>query len=295
MSDAAIAIEEPVSRPNPFEGPEGNVPIKFGEHSLNVHKNAIIANVKRNIRRQLPQLDCYMPTDRPIALVAGGWSLHETFDELRDLYFAGVPLVALNGAGNWLMERNIRPAMQIVMDARKENAVFVEKPIPKCRYFLASQCHPILFDLCADRETWIFHIRSCGEDSREEEILNEYYLGKWRHIPGGGTIGVRSISMARILGYQLIHVFGLDSCLRDGTHENHAYEQGWNKPDKRLVPVWVGQRKFICSGWHTAQADQFKDYILSCGEHFSLSVHGDGLIAHMMRLGADAYRSPEGE
>lgn len=300
--DATLIIDQEYAREiekletwvNPFEAPEGNIPLLFNEgpNPLNVHKNKIIHHVKRNIRLHLPQMDCHMPTDRPVALVAGGWSLDETFDELRDLYFDGVPLVALNGAGNWLMERNIRPAMQVVMDAREDNRVFVETPIPHCRYFLASQCHPSLFEACKDRETFIFHIRSCGEESREEEILNEYYNENWRHIPGGGTVGVRSISIMRILGYQLIHVFGLDSCLSP-TGKNHAYKQEFNASDKKVLPVWIGPHKFECSGWHAIQAHQFKQYIENHGEHFSLQVHGNGLIAQMMRLGASAYRTTE--
>ena len=153
--DATMLIDEEYAReiekieplPNPYAAPEGNIPLKFhdGTNKLNVHKNKIIHHVKRNIRLQLPQMDCHLPTNNPVALVAGGWSLNETFDELRELYFDGVPLVALNGAGNWLMERNIRPAMQVVMDAREDNQVFVETLIPRCRYFLASQCHPSLF------------------------------------------------------------------------------------------------------------------------------------------------------
>ncbi len=301
MNHTAIAIEPP-DPVNPFAGPEGNFPLSFGTGSLNVSRETIIENVRSNLRRHVPQLNVHAPTDRPVALVAGGWSLNETFHELRDLYFAGVPMVALNGAGNWLMERNIRPAMQVVIDARPDNMAFIEEPIPQCKYFLASQCDPMLFNICKDRETYIFHILSLGKDGDADEdslvppaegpdddveraMIRDYYRDRWCHVPGGGTIGMRSISLARILGYQLMHVFGLDSCLSpDG--ENHAYPQDWNKPDQKQLDVWCGMREFRCSNWHIGQADQFHKYVVACGDHFTLDVHGDGLIAHMMKIGA---------
>ena len=61
-------------------------------------------------------------------------------------------------------------------------------------------------------------------------------------------------------------------------------------PDRRVLSVFCGDKEFRVTGWHTAQADQFKDFIVGCGDHFTLQVHGDGLIAHMMRLGAVAYQ-----
>ncbi len=306
MSNVVIAVE-PSPPENPFAGPDGNVPIVFKTHGVNVSNETLIANVEANIRLHVPQLDVYAVTDNPVVIVAGGWSLENTFDELRDLYFAGVPLIALNGAGNWLMERNVRPAMQIVMDARPDNIVFVEKPIPRCRYFIASQCDPSLFDACKDRDVRIFHMLSTDlteeekEDADEEtpalerDLLQKYYRGRWRGVPGGGTIGVRAISLVRIIGYQMMHMFGLDSCLSpEGV--NHPYPQEWNKPDKKIMDLWCGMRKFKCCGWHAAQADQFYTYIKACGEHFNLQVHGDGLIAHMMVTGASAERrNTEGE
>lgn len=307
MTHATIAVEAP-DPVNPFAGPEGNYPLLFGSGTLNVPRETIIENVRSNLQRHVPQLSVHAPTDRLVALVAGGWSLNETFHELRDLYFAGVPMVALNGSGNWLMEHNIRPAMQVVMDARPDNRVFIEEPIPRCKYFLASQCDPTLFELCKDRETYIFHILSQEAEEEDQEdgnveslvpsedkegpnddveraLIREYYRDRWCLVPGGGTIGTRSISLARILGYQLMHVFGLDSCLSpDGA--NHAYKQDWNKPDKKQQDVWCGMREFRCSNWHIGQADQFHKYITACGNHFTLNVHGDGLIAHMMKIGA---------
>ena len=311
MNHTAIAVDPP-ELSNPFTGPEGTVPLKFGKGTLNMSHGDVLRNIDRNIRRHIPQLAVHSVNHTPVAIVAGGWSLTETYEEIRELYFNGVAMIALNGAGNWLMERNIRPAMQIVMDGRPDNIVFVENHIPRCRYFLSSQCDPTLFDALRDRgaETNIFHIISPESDEDDDESLDEeareirdrqdeerdmidkYYNSRWLYVPGGGTIGTRAISLARILGFDQMHIFGMDSCLSPDGY-NHAYEQTWNKPDEKQMDIWCADRKFRCCNWHIGQADQFQLFIKSCGNFFTLSMHGDGLLSYMLKTGASAASAPE--
>lgn len=312
MTHTAIAVDPPPVS-NPFVGPEGTVPLILGKGTLNVSHEIVLRNIQRNIRRQIPQLNVYPLNHKPMAIIAGGWSLNETFEDIRELYFDGVPLVALNGAGNWLMERNLRPAMQLVMDSRPDNVVFVESYVPRCKYFLASQCDPSLFDTLLDRgaDTHIFHLVSPIDDEEGDEPLSEkdqktqdgqrlereaidvHYGQKWLYVPGGGTIGTRAISLARILGYDRMHVFGMDSCLSPDNHHNHAYEQTWNSPDQKWMDVWCTDRKFRCCNWHMGQAEQFQLFLQACGQHFTLNMHGDGLLSYMLKTGASAARSPE--
>ncbi len=266
-------------------------PIEFGKNALNVKDELIIKNVTHSMNLQLPQAPQGNRKDEPLVIVGGGWSLNDTFNDLRKLHFERRPIVALNGAGNWLLERNIRPSMQMIMDARPENIDFLKEPIPDCKYFLASQCDPELFEMVKDRETYIFHLCSLGVDSEEEQLLNDFYLGRWKKIPGGGTIGMRSIGLLWGLGYQLFHIFGLDSCLSPEDGSNHAYKQDWNPTDSpahTMEGVWCGDREFTCTKWQAVQAHQFKEFIKSTDGQISLSVYGNGLIAHMIKTGAEA-------
>ena len=95
--------------------------------SVNTSRSHLLRNIKNNIRKQLPQLNGpYGENFERVAVVGGGWSLNDTFDELRDLYFEGVQIVSMNGSGRWLMERNMKPAMHVMLDARPENVEFVK-------------------------------------------------------------------------------------------------------------------------------------------------------------------------
>ena len=251
------------------------------EFRLNTTDETLLENVKVNIRRQLPQLLKNPQQSKPVAIVAGGWSLEETLDELVELWWNDTPIIALNGAGNYLIERNIRPAVVAVLDAREMNVSFVENDIQRCKYLLASQCHPSLFDKCEDREVYIYHVES--SDAVKEE-LESYYFKLHAFVPGGSTIGLRAISLAHLMGFRDMHFFGMDSCYQDERH--HAYEQEWNNGET-VAPLICGGRRFMCSGWQMSQAKQFVRFVQSQGQHFNLHMHGDGLLAHIIKTGAN--------
>lgn len=253
---------------------------------LNVDHDFLLDNIRQNIHRPVPQMMPHQTNGQHIAIVGGGWSLTDpkVYEELRALHFSGVPLVAVNNSANWLMERNLRPAMHIMLDARAENLYMIEKPIPRCKYFLASQCHPSLFDACADREAYIFHVVADDSDSEKEEFDRRYFK-RWQPVPSGGTVGITAIMVLRLLGFQFQHLFGLDSCYRKSDQKHHAYDQPLNDKEG-AAPFIVADKTFWCSAWQAAQAKNFKDLIDGQGQNLQLAVYGDGLLAHMLKTGA---------
>jgi hypothetical protein len=256
--------------------------------SLNTSDEVIMEQVKQNIRRQLPQVQPYHVNSDTALIVCGGPSLEETKRELRDAYWAGGKIVALNGAYKWCIENNFKPSACIVLDARESNARFVEEPVERCRYLLASQCHPKTFEHCADRDTFIWH--ACSGGDTEYEVLKEYYFNQVHPIQIGTTVGIRAISVLRMLGFLRMEVFGLDSCWLDGKH--HSYEQEQNARERR-VKVWLQPEgrpdkamHFECAPWHARQIQDFQELIKERGNLFQLNVHGRGVIAAMLRTGA---------
>lgn len=265
--------------------------------STNVGADQVAKQIAANIRRPIPQAKPYEVQAAGVAIVGGGPSLESTLPELRDQVFAGVKVCAVNGAYRWLIERNIKPHMQVVLDARPFNARFVEPPVPGCRYLLASQCAPETFDACAGRDVTIFH---CLGSNEEEAIVKAWYDGHYHAVGGGTTVMLRAITLLRMLGFYRMDLYGMDSCWLDGKH--HAYPQAENDRD-RAQPVWLiprdpktGERredlkrKFLCDPWHMKQAEEFEAMVKAFGDAFVLHVHGDGLIANMMQLGAELVR-----
>lgn len=286
---------------------ENLIPITFSpDCGCNVDNDTLLKQIATNVRRGLPQVQPHPANGNIAVLVCGGPSLAHTEKELVDAVWRGGKVVAVNGAYNWCIARNIKPAAAIMLDARRFNARFFETDVPFCKYLLASQCHPDAFDLVRGRETLIWHALGSGSE-REVALLNEYYFEAdtkdWpedrirpRHhyhpVTLGTTVGIRAISLLRMLGFVRIDIFGLDSCWMDGAH--HGYDQAENDAD-RNINVWLrpdenSAHHFVCAPWHVRQAEDFKQLLRERGNMFQLSVRGGGLLATMMRTGAELQK-----
>jgi len=258
--------------------------------SINTTDDVIREHIAHSIRLGYPQIKPQGVQMDRVCLVGGGPSLEDTFDELKDLYFSGAKVVTVNGAYRWCLEHNIRPSAQIVLDARAENARFVNPAIPQCRYLVASQCHRDTWTAVEGRhDVWIWH--AAGADSPHRELLDAYYCGRWAQMPGGTTVIVRALLLLRLIGYVRFDLFGVDSCFMGTKH--HAYAQPENDGDKPAVftvqPTGHPElaRNFVCAGWHVKQLECFLQTIRLYGDKFKIRVHGDGLLAYALSASAN--------
>lgn len=258
---------------------------------VNVDDEQLLANVRSAIRRPYPQIRPQGTNYDRVALVGGGPSLKDTEGELIELIKQGAKLVTMNGAYQWCLERNLFPKTQVVMDARPSNARFLNPEIPGCNYVLASQCAPETWDAVEGRENvWMFHA-AAGATGDLKDLLDAHYLSQWFGVGGGVTVATRAIGMLRTLGYMRFDLFGVDSCFMDG--KGHAYEQAENDHDKIYKFVASPSddpsmsKEFYCAPWHVKQFEDFLQLIRVNGQHFMLNVHGDGLLAHALRVNAE--------
>jgi hypothetical protein len=258
--------------------------------NVNTPEDRVVANIRHSIRLGYPQVRPQTLQRDRVCLVGGGPSLDDTLEELRDLYFEGAKVVTVNGSYQWCIDRNIRPSAQIVMDARPENARFVNPVVPRCRYFIGSQCDPATWAALGDRpDVWIFHAVA-GDNDAIKPVLDEYYMGQWAPTPGGTTVILRAISVLRMMGFLRFDLFGVDSCFMGEKH--HAYAQPENETDKaypfKVHPTGHPElaRTFSCAPWHIAQLECFLQNVRINGQHFLLNVHGDGLLAYALSASA---------
>ena len=259
--------------------------------AVNTTDDVILENIRASIRRGHAQVKPHPDQGDRVVLVGGGPSLESTLPELRDLIFDGAKLVTVNGAYRWCIEHNLQPKTQIVMDARASNARFVDPPVPYCNYLFASQCHPALWDAVQGRDRVLIFHAATGDDPRVKQLLDDYYLGQWIGIGGGTTVMTRAVWLMRTFGYLRYDLFGVDCCWMDGAH--HAYDQPENSRDKR-IPFRVRaagrdepSRVFRCAPWHVKQVEDFLQEIRINSTRFMLNVHGDGLLAYVLRDLAD--------
>lgn len=260
---------------------------------VNTADEDILHNISYAIRQGHTQLRSQGPQMDRVCIVGGGPSLRTTEHELVALLREGAKLVTLNGAYQWALERNLKPQTQVMIDARPGNERFLDPPIPGCNYLIASQCHPRVWDMVADREkVWIFHTVHRTE-SAAADLLNRYYLKRWESVNGGSTVASRALYALRMLGYLRFDMFGIDCCWDEQGIEHHAYPQPENAQDRRYnVTIAPGDapdraRTFYCSAWHLKQYEDFLQMIKAVGQQFLLQFHGDGMLAYTIATNAD--------
>jgi len=156
--------------------------------------------------------------------------------------------------------------------------------VDDCRYLIASQCDPSVLEGLPKDRTYLYHAMS----SLSEDLLTAQYGQEWHTIPGGSTVLLRAIPLLRMLGYRRFTLYGVDSCLGNGD-SHHAYSQPENDGALALpVIVNPGGRVFRCAGWQISQAQEFLDLIRTLGDVIELEIPGDGLLAHLLNVGAQA-------
>jgi len=245
--------------------------------SLNTPSEKIKENIVTNLKRDLPQVWPHKEQDTVVALVAGGPSLVDTLDELKEVQANGGKVVALANTVKTLLDHGIKPSAQVLLDAKPNNENFIHD-VEGCTYFVASQCDPAVFDKLEGQRVLIWHAMNSTE---EFEIIHEY-TDQWVPIQGGSTIALRAIRLLQIMGYSNFEIFGLDSCFLDGKH--HAYDQP-NADNQESVQIKLNDHIFTVSAWMVQQSMDFMTMVKAFGQDWNLKVHGPGLIATMIREG----------
>ena len=246
--------------------------------TVNTTDDEIKKNVEHNIKQGYLQVEPHPTNEIEVMIVGGGPSLPQHIEKIKQLRANGVKLITINNAYNWCLDNGLTPSAMVMVDARKFNARFTKPVVEDCKYFIASQCNPSVFEGLPKDRTYIWHTQA----DLLKDILDEQYK-TWWSVPGGSTVLLRAIPLFRMLGFKRFHLFGCDSCL--GENEmHHAYEQKEN--DGQLVmPVNVSGKIFNCNPWMVSQAQEFINLIRKLGDEIELAIYG-GLLHHILESGA---------
>lgn len=238
----------------------------------------VLANIEKSHGRGLPEFfklpEVMKPKgETPLAIVGGGPSLAETFDEMRGFQ----QIMVCGSAHDYLVEQGFAPRYCVVLDPDPITANYLSKPHPLCTYLVASQCDDAVFGALKHSAVAVWHCAGVGMKIDEDTIFR-----KSPRIGGGCTVTLRAINIGIILGYGNQHFFGFDSCVRPD--RTHAYDV---EPVEGIVDVRMpgSNRVFYAASYHLAQAQQFQDALRNHGHLFTPTVHGNGLIAEIMKVG----------
>jgi hypothetical protein len=204
----------------------------FLELPVNNDRESIVANVRTNAARGLPELQQHEWTDKPLIVVAGGPSLHDYLPILKG-FRPDCHVLAVNGAYKFLRAQGIDPEHFLLIDSRADNVIHVDSPSENTNHCLASQVHPRVFEALRDHEITLFHL---GTDAAYEALK-----GTGEHTFSAGPIGMASIHaiyLGAALGYKTQFLFGYDFSHKAG--QSYAFDQPMNKDDGSFEVVLNG-------------------------------------------------------
>jgi hypothetical protein len=179
--------------------------------------------------------------DDPIAIVCYGPSLNETWKRVRD--FKNV--LTCSGAHKFLIDRGIVPRYHVDVDPREHKIKLIGEPHRDVEYLLAATCYPKYFKMLVDGgyDVKLWHIFDAEEDSLR--LLPE---GEWA-LTGGCSVGLRAMTVSRILGFREFDVFGMDG--NEGATGKHASDHPNQAPQQFEVEVggriWLTTPGFLAA------------------------------------------------
>lgn len=260
---------------------------------FNASEELRLANIRANIQRDLPWFTGFRDAGRAAVVVCGAPSMRDHVSDIRWHKRNGSQVITVNNAWRFLVENGITPDVHVMLDARPENAAFVKDAPASTRYVIASQCHPDVFDALEGREVVLWHNAFGDSDKINElwELLRPYDREKpIVLVPGGCTVGLRSLWLCALSGFRRIHVYGIDSSYDGDAH--HAYPQALNDGEQ-VLEVVMGGKPYRCAPWMARQAEdfrqcwddmkQFRPLPGAPVEPVQIHVHGKGLIPDMAR------------
>lgn len=195
----------------------------------------------------------------------------------------------IKGGHDFLLRNKIQPDFGVAVDPlekiHRENFLLDAK---KCIYFIASQCHPTLFDalLKREKEVIIWHLLTdnlAAWSRQPDSPIYQHYM-----IPGGSTSGLRAIVLAYSAGFRKFHLYGFDSCLTGAQRKvnGETYEDKKDDGSDKAIKLKVGQKWFTADPAFASQANEFQELLKSLWrpeDPFTIRGYGDGLIQHIIK------------
>ena len=264
-------------------------------------------NIKYNIVKgytrfhELPEFQKIKNINDPISIVGGGPSLKykKVQEELVKLSKLG-PVIAAGSSHDWLIRFGIHPDYTVICDPDPITGEYIKENNnnPNSKYLLASCVSPLVYAKIPKNKIAMWH---CHSDSVYERMKKDKLEKQYNGVGGGCTVGLRSISIAIMLGYSDIHFFGFDSCMYT-KDEHHAYD--FQDEDKEFIgqlftiklgvnkeeePYYDGpsgpiEKEYLCAGYQLAQVANFKEYYLAHRNIFNPTFHGDGLLKDQLEI-----------
>lgn len=216
---------------------------------------------------------------RKLNVIANGPSARNA-----DFWKMDGPILALNGAINLLTNKGTWPTFWAACDPQEVVAdLLPERPPQETIYYVASKCHPSVFQKLKHNRVQLWHVSDHKTENR------------W-HVAPSASITITSCWLMNRLGFTDFEFWGWDGCFMDGRH--HAIGDGdfsgvpavsLNYGGKIENGEVIGGRTFQTTRTWAAEA-KAADQFFQLAEYFDIGIkiNGDGMFACAQQFIKDA-------
>lgn len=239
----------------------------------------VLQNIGRVSRRLThPGVELMPDNGRRAVLCCFGPSLQTTWAAaaLANLD-ADTDVFTVSAAHRFMLDRGVIPLAHIDCDPRPHKITPLGPPHPDVEYWLASCIHPDYIDhVAGGKSTALWHAYN-GEDSMDV-LLHE--PGQ-RMVVGGGSVGLRSMSLLYYLGYRHIEIHGMDCSFRETGKQWAGEHHG--KIKSEVTIIMPDGREFLTA---PAMILYYRYFFkqLSWMPDCVVNLHGDGMLQHRFKL-----------
>jgi hypothetical protein len=207
-----------------------------------------------------------------------GPSLTEMIPRIKaEMEEANCHVVSVSGSHDYLIENGIIPTFHVECDPRPHKADNIDKAHPEVRYLIGSVVHPVVFDKLDGFDVSLWHVAD------KEHSTNLFRLGeKGTHIiSGGGSVGLRAMSLFYNLGYRDFSVYAMDCSFADDG-KMWAGKHAGKQREQMVVKLTCGGREFLSSPVLASYATDFIEMVQKMDAQ--IRIYGDGLLPAMCRV-----------
>jgi hypothetical protein len=234
---------------------------------LNTRDDTILAQVRHNIGRGLPELE-QVPARRfgrrAASLCGSGPSLMQNLHRLRG------KVMAINAAIPALHKAGVHIDYAMIWDASPEMVRYASD-LPGTRWTIASRVNPAVIDALLDlRQDIVLWHAAPGDEEMREALMNRCC------VFGGGYGATRGPFLLGAMGYRDLHIFGADASFATETHV------GGSLRNEEEAAVLFEGKAYRTTMWMKHQAEQWVTFVVPelVTEGMRFAVYGEGLLPH---------------
>ena len=251
---------------------------KFSEKSM-------LSNLEANLSRKLPTISEFIGKySGPCIIVGGGPSVDGQIAKIKELVARGYPLFVIERMYPWCAKYDLKPTFVVQLDASDDVEAGFAHLDPDAIHLIAATTYPPVFDALKGYKQYIWSgIGGAHPDGEASWIRHGYK--RVTVVNTGGSVVLAAMSIASMLGFRNLHLFGYDFMV-PSQEKTYAADIAGTSVERTYLEVEVGEAHepvLTCTSF-LSFAQQFFNMLETqrkWGMTDSVDIYGESLLNKM--------------